>query len=151
MEIPMRKNRVISTQEYSGKVYCAQMDPWHTLVTRRKDATLIIGNCSGDRAGASRYIYARLSEYALACFFEDWKDSVVDTEFVRSKKKPSFYQFVPFKMAQLMYQISFDSVIFSAFLQKPYYRVVGIRGDYYELIILQNVLKGFGDAVLIQW
>lgn len=36
------------------------------------------GNVSGDPAGASRYIYGKLSEYAFACFFEDWKDSVVD-------------------------------------------------------------------------
>lgn len=36
------------------------------------------GSVSGDPAGASRYIKARLSEYAYACFFEDWQDSVVD-------------------------------------------------------------------------
>ena len=36
------------------------------------------GNCFGDRAGAGRYIQARLSEYCIACFFEDWKESVVD-------------------------------------------------------------------------
>ena len=38
------------------------------------------GSVGGDRAGADRYITARLSEYAIACFFEDWKDSVVDME-----------------------------------------------------------------------
>lgn len=37
------------------------------------------GSIAGDPAGASRYIKARLSDYAYACFFEDWKDSVVDT------------------------------------------------------------------------
>lgn len=36
------------------------------------------GGPSGDPAGASRYITARLSKYAHACFFEDWKDAVVD-------------------------------------------------------------------------
>lgn len=36
------------------------------------------GNIDGSRAGADRYIQARLSEYAQACFFEDWKESVVD-------------------------------------------------------------------------
>lgn len=36
------------------------------------------GSVSGDQAGASRYILARLSEYAYACFFEDWKESAVD-------------------------------------------------------------------------
>jgi DNA gyrase subunit A len=36
------------------------------------------GSCSGDKHGASRYIQARLSEYAYECFFADWKDSVVD-------------------------------------------------------------------------
>lgn len=36
------------------------------------------GTISGDPAGADRYIKARLSEYAQACFFEDWKYSVVD-------------------------------------------------------------------------
>lgn len=38
------------------------------------------GSVSGDRAGADRYIKARLSKYTLACFFDDWKDSVVDME-----------------------------------------------------------------------
>ena len=38
------------------------------------------GSVSGDPAGAGRYITARLSEYARACFFDDWKDSVVDME-----------------------------------------------------------------------
>lgn len=36
------------------------------------------GTVSGDPAAASRYIKAKLSDYAYACFFEDWKDSVVD-------------------------------------------------------------------------
>lgn len=38
------------------------------------------GTVSGDPAGASRYIKARLSEYARACFFDDWKESVVDMD-----------------------------------------------------------------------
>lgn len=38
------------------------------------------GSVAGDVAGAPRYITARLSEYARACFFDDWKDSVVDME-----------------------------------------------------------------------
>ena len=38
------------------------------------------GSVSGDPAGASRYIKGRLSEYAQACFFDDWKDSVVDMD-----------------------------------------------------------------------
>lgn len=36
------------------------------------------GSVAGDPSGASRYIKARLSKYAFACFFEDWKDAVVD-------------------------------------------------------------------------
>lgn len=36
------------------------------------------GSVSGDPAGADRYILARLSDYARACFFEDWKESTVD-------------------------------------------------------------------------
>ena len=38
------------------------------------------GSPAGDRAGAGRYIQARLSEYAQACFFDDFKDSVVNME-----------------------------------------------------------------------
>jgi len=38
------------------------------------------GSPSGDPAGAGRYIQARLSDYAQACFFDDWKDSIVDME-----------------------------------------------------------------------
>ena len=36
------------------------------------------GTVNGDPNGASRYIQATLSEYSLACFFDDWKDAVVD-------------------------------------------------------------------------
>ena len=38
------------------------------------------GDVSGSPAAADRYIYAKLSKYAIACFFEDWEDSVVDME-----------------------------------------------------------------------
>lgn len=38
------------------------------------------GSVAGDVAGASRYIKARLSDYARACFFDDWKYSVVDMD-----------------------------------------------------------------------
>lgn len=38
------------------------------------------GSVAGDPAGASRYIKGRLSEYSQACFFDDWKDSVVDMD-----------------------------------------------------------------------
>lgn len=65
---------------YHGRVYCAEVPTYHTLITRYNGVVLTSGNSiSGDPAGASRYIKARLSEYAYACFFEDWKDSVVDT------------------------------------------------------------------------
>lgn len=36
------------------------------------------GSEAGDRHAASKYIKAKLSDYAYACFFEDWKYSVVD-------------------------------------------------------------------------
>jgi DNA gyrase subunit A len=36
------------------------------------------GSCSGDKAGADRYIQAKLSDYAYDCFFSDWKESAVD-------------------------------------------------------------------------
>jgi len=76
----IEKKTAISTVEYKGDVYCAEMPTHHTMVTRRNEVTLIAGNCSGDSAGAPRYIQAKLSEYAQACYFEDWKDSVVDME-----------------------------------------------------------------------
>ena len=65
---------------YHGKIYCAEVPTYHTLITRYNGTILVSGNSiAGDPAGASRYIKARLSDYAYACFFEDWKDSVVDT------------------------------------------------------------------------
>lgn len=66
------------TETYKGMVYCAEVPTYHTLITRRNGKILLSGNCSGDEAGASRYIQARLSDYARACFFDDWKDAVVD-------------------------------------------------------------------------
>lgn len=69
----------ISTEQYKGYVYCAEVPTYHTLITKRNGKILLSGNSlSGDPAGASRYIYAALSEYARACFFDDWKYSVVD-------------------------------------------------------------------------
>lgn len=51
--------------------------PWHNSIPLIEGEGNW-GSVAGDPAGASRYIKARLSEYAIACFFEDWKDSVVD-------------------------------------------------------------------------
>ena len=65
---------------YHGNIYCAEVPTYHTLITRYNGTIMVSGNSiAGDPAGASRYIKARLSDYAYACFFEDWKDSVVDT------------------------------------------------------------------------
>lgn len=36
------------------------------------------GDVSGSDAASDRYIKVKLTDYAIACFFEDWKDSVVD-------------------------------------------------------------------------
>lgn len=36
------------------------------------------GTIMGDEAGADRYIKCKISDYSQACFFEDWKYSVVD-------------------------------------------------------------------------
>jgi DNA gyrase subunit A len=38
------------------------------------------GSVAGDEAGADRYIQARLSEYAIECFFSDWRESSVDMQ-----------------------------------------------------------------------
>ena len=53
--------------------------PWHNIIPLIEGKGNW-GSVSGARAGASRYIYAKLSDYAIACFFEDWKEAVVDTE-----------------------------------------------------------------------
>lgn len=79
-EIVIDKSEHIQEIPYKGMVYCAEVPTYHTLVTMRHGKILISGNCSGSRAGADRYIKAKLSDYAIACFFEDWKDSVVDME-----------------------------------------------------------------------
>ena len=50
---------------------------WHNIIPLIEGEGNF-GSVAGDPAGASRYIKARLSKYAFACFFEDWKDSVVD-------------------------------------------------------------------------
>ena len=74
------KRMYVKEIPYKGMVYCAEVPTYHTLVTMRNGKILISGNCSGSRAGADRYIKAKLSDYSIACFFEDWKDSVVDME-----------------------------------------------------------------------
>lgn len=51
--------------------------PWHNSIPL-VEGEGNWGSISGDCAGASRYIKARLSPYSTACFFEDWKYSVVD-------------------------------------------------------------------------
>ena len=77
-EIIFSRTSVIHKEFYNDMVYCATMPTYHTLITRRNGKILISGNCNGDDAGASRYIQATLSEYSSACFFDDWKDAVVD-------------------------------------------------------------------------
>ncbi len=77
-EIIFSRTSVIHKELYDNMVYCATMPTYHTLITRRNGKILISGNCSGDDAGASRYIHATLSEYSLACFFDDWENAVVD-------------------------------------------------------------------------
>lgn len=74
------RNKYVTRRYYNDYVYCAEVPTYHTLITRRNGCILLSGNCSGDPAGASRYIKAKLSDYAIACFFEDWKDSVVDMQ-----------------------------------------------------------------------
>ena len=72
------KNNYVSEEDYDGYVYCAEVPTYHTLITKRGNSTLLSGNCSGDPAGADRYILAKLSDYAYDCFFSEWKDSAVD-------------------------------------------------------------------------
>lgn len=50
---------------------------WHNIIPLIEGRGNF-GGPDGSPAGAGRYIKARLSEYCIACFFEDWKDSVVD-------------------------------------------------------------------------
>lgn len=51
--------------------------PWHNIIPLIEGKGNW-GGVDGSPASADRYIYARLSEYAQACFFEDWKYAVVD-------------------------------------------------------------------------
>ena len=50
---------------------------WHNIIPLIEPKGNF-GGPDGSPAGAGRYIQARLSDYCIACFFEDWKDSVVD-------------------------------------------------------------------------
>ena len=52
---------------------------WHNLIPLI-NISGNAGDISGSPAGADRYIRANLTDYTIACFFEDWKDSVVDME-----------------------------------------------------------------------
>lgn len=56
---------------------CKLSQPWMMSIPLiESDSNM--GSVAGDPPAARRYTKARLSEYAQACFFEDWKDSVVD-------------------------------------------------------------------------
>jgi len=50
---------------------------WHNIIPLIEGKGNF-GSIAGDPPGAGRYIQAKLSDYTIACFFEDWKDSVVD-------------------------------------------------------------------------
>ena len=65
--------------------------PWHNMIPLIQGEGNF-GSVAGDVAGASRYIKAKLSDYAFACFFEDWKDSVVDMNMAYDEetKEPVF-------------------------------------------------------------
>lgn len=62
----------IKTCSYMGYVYCAEVPPFHTLITRRNGQILISGNSvMGTEHAAPRYIEAKLSPFARQCFFTD--------------------------------------------------------------------------------
>lgn len=87
------QNALISIDTYNGKSFATMVahnsptsiedcivnitQEWHNILPLIEGSGNF-GDCSGSPAGAGRYIKARLSEYCIACFFEDWKDSVVD-------------------------------------------------------------------------
>lgn len=54
------------------------VQPWMNNLPLFQDNGDNWGTIAGDEAGADRYIKCRLSDYAIACFFEDWKYSIVD-------------------------------------------------------------------------
>lgn len=43
--ISINKKHNISIENYEGKVYCAEVPTYHTLITRRKGVILMCGNC----------------------------------------------------------------------------------------------------------
>lgn len=43
----------VTVEHYSGKVYCAEVPTYHTLVTRRNGKILISGNCTGNAAAGA--------------------------------------------------------------------------------------------------
>ena len=46
----------ITTEEYEGEVFCAEVETYHTLVTRRNNKILISGNCTANSiAGAIEF------------------------------------------------------------------------------------------------
>lgn len=56
------------------------VQPWMNNIPLFQDNGDNWGTVKGDEAGADRYIKCRLSDYAQACFFEDWEYSIVDME-----------------------------------------------------------------------
>jgi hypothetical protein len=44
---------IVSQIPYEGMVYCAEVSPYHTLVTRRNGKMLISGNCTANAIGAA--------------------------------------------------------------------------------------------------
>ena len=50
--------------------------PWSMLIPYI-DGEGNFGSIQGDEAAAGRYLEARLSEYAIDCFFSDWDPSLV--------------------------------------------------------------------------
>jgi len=77
------------TSVYETLVRIAQ--PWNMLIPYIEGQGNF-GTISGDEAAASRYIEAKLSEYAIDCFFSDWDPELVLMEdtYNRDLKEPVY-------------------------------------------------------------
>ena len=55
--LSIEKKKNLQTKFYEGYVYCAEVEPYHTLVTRRNGLMLISGNCVAFASGGQKEGY----------------------------------------------------------------------------------------------
>lgn len=86
--LSINKKHDISVEDYNGKVYCAEVPTYHTLITKRNGNTLLSGNCVAHGISSAIEYYNKLQEETDVVFSTGY---IYGNRRNTSYKKPGMY------------------------------------------------------------